>query len=187
MSHDFFRSVLGTTTDGDIVTCCLDINSFHKEPYVFSASFAVLTPISEAMFPDMLHDTLTNTDESILYHACEEYDCTPKQLVDNILDNEDDLWDWLDLDCCAGIDYVRNRLTHENYYFSMWACGQHDTRDDMDLYVNKEVYDLVIELWDKYHLKPLDDEGMAKFRKVKELLFDVIDEDWVQNFIEGTL
>jgi hypothetical protein len=53
----------------------------------------------------------------------------------------------------------------------------------MDEYVNEEAYNLLHELWDKYHLKPIDEEGIQQMQKVVELLEEVNEEEWIEDYI----
>ena len=53
----------------------------------------------------------------------------------------------------------------------------------MDEYVNKEAYDLLYELWDKYHLAAIDEDGLKKMQRVTKLLEDVDEEEWITDYI----
>lgn len=151
----------------------------------FSASFDTVIPFTEDDLGDpndYYEELLTSFDDAEKFRLCEEYDCAPSELAENFA--YDNGIEPMDIKDCSLYPEVI-KVNDTNYYFESSSCGQHDTRKDgMDEYVNKEAYDLLHELWDNYHLKAIDEDGLKKMQKVVELLENVDEEEWIKDYIE---
>lgn len=177
-----YKFLLGATKDKKLVFGEFEIttrNNFQE----FIASFDIVTPFDgdnfdlETYFEDWVEDL----DKEYLYDLCEQNWCAPQELVNTLADNCIDVSDVVD--CSLYPEVIEVNDIH--YYFESKSCGQHDTRETgMDSYVNKEAYDLLHELWDKYHLKEIDEDGKEKMEKVIKLLNKVNEKDWIANYIQ---
>lgn len=97
-------------------------------------------------------------------------------LADNCVDVRDAI------DCSLYPEVIEVDGVH--YYFESSSGSQYDTRKDMEFYTNKEAYDLLIELWDKYHLKEIDSEGVEKMNRVIKALKTTEETEWIANYIQ---
>lgn len=70
------------------------------------------------------------------------------------------------------------------------SCGQHDIRDEgMKEYTNKKAVEELLNLWDNYHLKKVDDSIVEKIAKLQEELeLDCTEEEnKISEYIEKYL
>lgn len=175
------KYLLGATKDKELVFGGFEIttrNNFQE----FSASFDVVIPFDGDNFDleEYFEDWVEGLDKEYLYDLCEQNWCAPQELVNALVDNCDDVRDVMD--CSLYPEVVEVDGVH--YYFKSSFCGQYDTREDMEFYTNKEAYDLLIELWDKYHLKEIDSEGVEKMNKVIKALRTTIETEWIADYIQ---
>lgn len=188
------KYLLGANTDREIVFAEFEANhpnywSKEKGDYTdesvrhFSASFDTVRPFkgSDYDLEEYFEGWMDGLDKAYLYDLCERHWCSPQDLPNKLADECYDVRDALD--CSL---YPEEMCIEDEYwYFESSSCGQHDTREEgMDEYVNKEAYDILHELWDKYHLKPIDDEGIKQMERVVELLEEVDEEEWIADYIE---
>ena len=158
----------------------------HRNGYPqFSASFDCVRPFREEDcegaidYYDRLIDECYDAEEKC--NLYEMYNCRPSELAELLArDNGSDVQDIVDCSLYPKIIDVDGT----NYYFESGSCGQHDTREDgMDEYVNQEAYDLLHELWDKYHLMKVDSSVEDEVQKIVEMLEDVDEEAWIEDYI----
>lgn len=127
---------------------------------------------------------------------------TDTQKLEILDDGEITKRDWLDervdnthytniRDCsCTDLEMDFNGITIN---FESISCGQHDVREDVYfnqmIFTNKEAFDMLMNLWDNYHLKKIDDEDKEQFNKIIELLNDYnwYDGEKVEEFIRENL
>lgn len=190
------KYLLGATEDREIVFAEIEVSHPHywskdkgswtdTEVRQFSASFDCVRPFTEdecedaTDYYDRLIDECYGAKEKCdLY---EMYDCRPSELAEFLArDHGSDIQDIVDCSLYPNIIDVDGT----DYYFESGSCGQHDTREDgMDEYVSEEAYYLIHELWDKYHLKPIDEDGIKQMQRVVELLEEVDEEEWIADYI----
>ena len=148
----------------------------------FSASFNTVRPFkgSDYDLEEYFEGWMDGLDKEYLYDLCERHWCAPQDLPGKLADECCDVRDAMD---CSLYPEEMN-IDNEYWYFESGSCGQHDTRKDgMDEYTNKEAYNLLHELWDKYHLKAIDEDGIKQMRRVVELLEEVDEEEWIEDYI----
>lgn len=141
----------------------------------FSASFDV----GEAFNIDL-------NEEEIKDYWYDYWDIlTDTQKLEILEDGEITKQDWIDdklyntyyadiKDCsCTDLEMDFNGITIN---FETISCGQCDVREDVCfnqmIFTNKEAFDMLMNLWDNYHLKEIDDSGKEQFNKIIELLDD---------------
>ena len=190
------KYLLGATADREIVFAEFGVehpkywskergNWTDESVRKFSASFDTVRPFTEDEREDATDYYERLIDER--YDAegrCELYelyDCRPSELAELLArDCGSDVQDIVDCSLYPEIIDVDGT----DWYFESGSCGQHDTREDgMDEYVNEEAYNLLHELWDKYHLKKIDEEGIQQMQRVVELLEEVDEEEWIADYI----
>lgn len=187
------KYLLGATTDKEIVFAEFSVEhprywSKEKGHYTdetvkkFSASFDCVRPFegSDYDLEEYYENWCDCMDKECLYDLCERYWCSPQDLPGKLADECCDVRDALDCSLYPEIIDVDGT----DWYFESGSCGQHDTREDgMDEYVNEEAYNLLHELWDKYHLKTIDEKGIKQMQRVVELLANVDEEEWIADYI----
>ena len=174
------KYLLGATVDGNIVFGEIEVTNRNGYPQ-FTASFDEVIPFNgnnydyESYYKIWLDDL----DKEWKYDQCEMYECAPQELPSVLAAQCDDPRDALDCSLypeCVEVD-------GNDWYFESGSCGQHDTRDEMELYTNKEAYDRLHKLWDSYHLQKIDDAVMTEVNAVMEMLEAVNEEEWIENYI----
>lgn len=155
-----------------------------KDTEEFSASFDTVRPFQSSGYDleGYYEDWMDGVDKEYLYDLCERHWCSPQDLPSKLAD-----------ECCGDVRealdcslYPEEICVDDEYWcFESSCCGQHDTRKEgMDEYVNEEAYNILHELWDKYHLEPIDEDGIKQMQKVIELLEEVDEEEWIRDYIE---
>ena len=173
--------LLGATTDHEIVTCNIRLSDNPDGSKRFTASFALYNIINENEFPSLVECDLDNYDKEYLYDLCDNYDCAPSALCDMIVQDEN-LDEWLGMSWCANTySAIANG---DEWFFENICAGQHDTRNDIDVVIDQEAYDLVHELWDNYHLKAIGGETLAKAEALIDMLREIDEGEWITSYIE---
>ena len=176
-----YKYLLGSTNDNELVFGefgVTKLNEYHE----FTASFDVVRPFREVDVDlgEFWYSRLEDYDYEMKYNLCEEYDCAPSELLQNLIDNDDDIMELFDCSLypeCYTID-------NEDWYFESGACGQHDSSGDMAEYVNEDAYNALIDLWNNYHLKKVDENVIKKVDDIASALEDVDEEAWITDFIK---
>lgn len=175
------KFLLGATKNKELVFGEFEIttrNGFQE----FSASFEAVIPFDGDNFDleEYYEYWIEDLDKECLYDLCERNWCAPQELANALADNCVDVRDAID--CSLYPEVIEVDGVH--YYFESSSGGQYDTRKDMEFYTNKEAYDLLIELWDKYHLKEIDSEGVEKMNRVIKALKTTEETEWIANYIQ---
>lgn len=174
------RYLVGATKDNRLVFADVE----NRKDY-FSVCFDTVRPFNKddvdlEEYVENLYDR-SDIGDTEFVDLLERYDCKPSELVDCILEDfGDDPRNYLDCSLYDGESLVNG----DTWYFESDSCGQCDTRDEMDVYINKEAYDEIIRCWDNYHLKPIPSEELEKLNKAVELLLCVNEEEWIENYID---
>ena len=179
------KFLLGATKDGELVFGEFEIININRHSE-FTARFDIVRPFNEkdVDLVDYFDDFAGNYGKEYAYDLCERYHCAPQDLAQELADECNDPRDALD--CSLYPEEIE--IDGDFWYFESESCGQHDTRKEMDEYVNKEAYDLLHELWDLYHLKNISE--INDFVRVKESIeyikkaLDVDEKEWIKDYIE---
>lgn len=112
----------------------------------------------------------------------------------DVFDNWTSYSDYHDFKDCSCTDY---ELTLDNgtlINFETTCCGQHYIREDNEnynqiIFTNKQAVEKLLELWDKYHLKNVENnEDFEKdFNFVLENLKEYSDRETIINFIKENI
>lgn len=187
------KYLLGATVDREIVFGELELkhprfwnkekgNLTDEDVLEFSASFDTVRPFNgeDVDLTDYFENFVDAIGKESAYDLCERNGCSPQDLPKILADECTDPRDALD---CSLYPEEMN-IDDEYWYFESSSGGQHDTRKDgMDEYVNQEAYDLLHELWDAYHLKAVGNDVVDKVNKLIDMLEEVDEEAWIEDYI----
>ena len=110
----------------------------------------------------------------------ERFDCAPSELAERLADeNGEDVQDVRDCSLYPEIIDVDGT----DWYFESGTCGQHDTRDDMEVYACRDAYDMLHQLWDAYHLKEVGAGVIQTVEQLESQLAGIDEIAWIENYI----
>lgn len=190
------KKVIGFTSDNEIIVAEVSFERVgsNKEPY-FSACFN-LSKIAKADDTIRDYDYMYNYFEDIRYSfdsetvlvLCDKYECPPSELADLMTDEaiNDDNIGMETLDCSLYPEILD--IDGKEYIFISTSCGQHDTREEVDKFVDKQLYDDIHTLWDKYHLKNIEnnEEAMDLYKSILDRMSDIDEEEVIVDYIRKT-
>ena len=176
-----YKYLLGSTNDNELVFGEFGVterNGYHE----FAASFDVVRPFceSDVDVEEIWNDRLDEYDCDIKYTLCEDYNCSPSELLQNLVGSESNVMELLD--CSLYPEWYT--IDDDDWYFESVGCGQHDTTGDMAEYVNEDAYNALIDLWNNYHLKQVGEDVIKKVDEIASTLDSVDEEGWFADFIE---
>lgn len=178
------KYLLGATIDKEIVFGEFEIT--HRNGYAeFTASFDTVRPFVKDSYDlvEYFEDYIDELDKGCLYDLCERFNCRPSELPQELADECYDIRDAIDCSLYPEIIEVDG----VEYCFESGSCGQHDTREEMEVYTNKAAYDLLHKLWDEHHLHKVDESVIAEVEALDETLSTINEEEWIANYIEEEL
>lgn len=163
------RIFLGFTKDDEIVFGEIEFNNQNE----FTASFDVSYPIElgENEQYDYYENFIDEMDKEYIFQLLDEYNCAPSELAEKLV-NDTPISETFD-NSLYPEEFDSVEGVNETVYFLASRCGQADTRDLMQIYTDKSIYDMIHELWDKYHLKGSIDSNNEDYNKVNKLLDDI--------------
>lgn len=148
-------------------------------------------------------------DDIDLQEQCQDlWDCyDAKQKLDLLYDGdrtrEDVFEDWTrysdykEFKDCSCTDYETKLNNGQTINFESICGGQHDIREDKEEYSNiiftdKKAVDLILELWDKYHLKNIEKNLQEIETKINEILkridkYNDREYENIENFIKANI
>lgn len=173
------KYLLGINNDNEIVFGEFGIttrNGYNE----FTACFNTVAPfeVEESDGIEYMEELLDSCyDDGDKYKLCVQYDCTPSELAEIMAENEHVSTNADEKDCSV----YSNRIYVDDaeYAFETMSCGQHDIRDEgMKEYTNKKAVEILLNLWDNYHLKKVDDNIVEKVAQLqKRLKLDCTEEE----------
>lgn len=181
------KYLLGSTKEKEIVFAEIEIttrNGYKK----FSVSFDTVHPFNGTNFDfeEYYKYYIDELDKPYLYDLCCQYDCCPSELAENLASECDDPTDALD---CSLYPECFD-INGQEWYFESMSCGQHDTREEMEVIINKPAYDKLHYLWDNYHLKEINEDIISQIENVKSQLIpaDSVNADnWIISYIVNNM
>lgn len=178
------KYLLGATVNREIVFGEFEITNRNGHPE-FTASFDTVRPFNgnDVDLEVYFEDCVDAFGKDWAYDACEKYHCAPQDLPAELAAECDDPRDAMDCSLypeCLEID-------GNDWYFESGSCGQHDTRNEMELYTNKEAYDRLHKLWDKWHLKEVGEDVIKEVETIRKMLMEINEEKWIMDYIEEYL
>ena len=184
------KYLLGINNDNEIVFGEFGIttrNGYNE----FTACFDTVAPfeVEESDGIEYMESLLDDCyDDGDKYRLCVQYDCTPSELAERMAENEYISTNADEKDCSL----YSNRIYVGNieYAFESMSCGQHDIREEgMKEYINKKAIDELLNLWDNYHLKEVNDDIVEKVAQL-QLILDLEtaeEEETIANYIKKHL
>ena len=174
------KFLLGATKNNEVVFCEVEIRDRNGK-LEFSASFNTVYPFEydETYLMERVVNNLGCYDKSDLYDLCERYDCKPSELPTEMY-ADSSIEDIIDISLYP--DSIE--VDGNEWYFESACCGQYDTREEMEFYVNESLYNRIIELWDEYHLKEIDNSIVEEVNSILNELQKVDEEEWITNYIK---
>ena len=176
------KYLLGATVDNELVFGEFEVT--NRNGYSeFTASFDTVRPFNGEDYDlvSYFENYIYGMDKEYLYDMCERFDCKPSALPEELANECCDVRDALDCSLypeCYEVD-------GESWYFESCGCGQHDTRKcGMEEHTNLEAYNLLHELWDKYHLKEVGNDTIKEVEKLKDMLSSIDEEAWIVDYIK---
>lgn len=165
------KYLLGINNDNEIVFSEFGIttrNGYNE----FTASFSTVAPfeVEESDGIEYIEELLDSCcDDGDKYRLCVQYDCAPSELAEIMAEREDINTNADEKDCSLYDNRIH--VGGVEYAFESMGCGQYDIRDEgMKEYTNKKAVDELLNLWDNYHLKEVDDSIVEKTAKLQEEL-----------------
>ncbi len=167
------KVLLGVNTDKEIVFGEMEIT--HRNGYPeFTASFNIVRPFNgdEVNLEDYFEGYADERQVGAEYvlEQCRNHNCSPQELPRELAEECDNVRDVIDCSLFSEEYEIRN----ENGDIEHW-------------YVDKKAYDELHELWDKYHLKEVDEEKITKQMDDIENRLNVDWEDWITDYIRKEL
>lgn len=173
------KYLLGINNDNEIVFGEFGIttrNGYNE----FTASFNTVAPfeVEESDGIEYMEHLLEDCyDNAQKYELCERFDCAPSELAEIMAEEEYISTNADEKDCSI----YSNRIYADGieYAFESMSCGQHDIRDEgMKEYTNRAAVEALLDLWDNYHLKKVDDNIVEKVAQLQtELELDCTEEE----------
>ena len=176
------KYLLGATKDKEIVFVELEITTWNGYSE-FTASFDTVRPFTadEVDAQEYYESLINEMDSEWVLAQLKEYNCPFSELAENMANENGEIQDIKDCSLYSKIIEVNN----VDWYFEGGSCGQHDTREEMDIIINKEIYDKIHELWDNYHLKKIDESIIEEVNKLQVELQNIDEKAWIINYIEN--
>lgn len=184
------KYLLGINNDNEIVFAEFGIttrNGYNE----FAACFDTVAPfeVEESDGIEYMEKLLDSCyDDGNKYRLCAQYNCTPSELAEIMAEREGIGTNADEKDCST----YSNRIYvgDVEYAFEFMSGGQHDIRDEgMQEYTNKKAVEELLNLWDNYHLKKVDDSIVEKIAQLQEELeLDCTEEETkIAEYIEKYL
>ena len=177
------KYLLGATRNHEIVFAEFGVRLYGDGRRFFSASFAMVFPLNgEFDIGSYVADQFEDMSAADKYYMCERFDCAPSEVVSQWADSCNDPRDILD--CSLYPEWYS--IDGEDWYFESRAGGQCDPRQyGMERCTNMKAFNDLMELWDKYHLRDISDDGMMKMQIVRMALEGIDEEEWITNYIRS--
>lgn len=173
------KYLLGINNDNEIVFGEFGIttrNGYNE----FTACFNTVAPfeVEESDGIEYMESLLDDCyDNAQKYELCERFDCAPSELAERMAENEYISTNADEKDCSLYSNTIYVNGTE--YAFESMGGGQHDIRiEGMKEYTNKKAVDELLDLWDNYHLRKVDDNIVEKVAQLQaELELECAEEE----------
>lgn len=183
------KILLGVNNANEIVFADVEIttrNGYEE----FTASFEMVVPFggTSEEIQDKIYEYydgfVWGIDDAWKYQLCEQYDCKPSELVDELANSCEDVRDAIDCSLYPNFFYINGK----EWYFESSSCGQADPNEvGMKIYTNKEMYDMIYTLWKQFHLQKVTEDCKEVFKEINELANDIDEDEWIVNYIKENL
>ena len=167
-------NILGINKNKEIVFGEFEV----RENNVFVANFFSVAPfeVEESNGIEHMKELLKYCyDDEDLYKLCKQFDCRPSELAKQMTIAEGITTNADEKDCSLFTDRIC--IDETEYAFESIACGQYDFRKEGMLeYVNREVTEKLMNIWDNYHLKKIDNEVVNELNSLLSKIEKTPDE-----------
>ena len=168
--------LLGATELNEIVFANINI----RENKTLSISFSLVTPTiidNEYLF-EMFTNMIEDLPKEDLYDLCVQYNCPPSNLINEMFyyATPEEILD-------LSLFPEQIEVNGDEWIFESAGCGQVETRNVMSEYIDKDAYMRFMELWDNYHLQPVDDDTVKEVETIIEKLNEVDQMEFIQDYI----
>jgi len=175
------KFLLGATKDNEIIFADVEITTRNKYKE-FTASFKSVRPfnVEDIDLIKIAEDYIDDLGKDYAYDLCERFNLKPSELAEFLV-AEDGVGGLMDLSLYP--DTIETE--YAEYRFESCSGGQYDSRKDMEIYVNKEQYDLLHYYWDNFHLKEINEETEQAINKLFDSMEMKTEEehDWIRDYI----
>jgi len=147
------KMIVGITRNNTIIVAKVENKKY------FSVSFDELIP--QKIDDDMIDERIDEIIEDLSSQYDDNIDKT-REVINNEYDN-------YGIEGLFDISLYPYSFTfkEEEIYFISGGCGQIDKRDNIAVYEDKSITDRIFQLWDKYHLKKVDNV------EIRDLFYDI--------------
>lgn len=181
---EFRKVLLGGTEEGTLVFANIHVGGEGCRDY-FSVSFSEVRPFlaTDEFLRERAEDYIDGCNIESLYDMCQEFNCAPSDLVEELLGEAN----YIGIESLVDISLYPESYSIDGYedevYFESWGCGQHDTRDRL-IPIDPEFSEWLHSLWDTYHLQQLTEEEYGNIETKVEEYLDTIDEhEWIKEWL----
>ena len=168
--------LLGATELNELVFADITI----RENRTFSVSFSLVIPT--IIDNEYLYERFTSLMEDLpkedRYDLCEQYNCSPSNLINEMFyyTSPEEILD-------LSLFPEEIEVNGDTWMFESAGCGQVETRNTMDKYIDKDCYMRLLLLWDTYHLQRIDDNTIKEVEIIIEKLNDLDQMQWIEDYI----
>lgn len=177
---EFRKTYLLGVVDNTILTCNVEkrykLNNCNQVAISFNVGELIdIDDINEDNIRDYFEEMFDCMDSDTKIDWLKNGDITKDEWLDNqVADcNYRSMYD------CSCTDYEIT-VNDTNYNFETTCGGQHDIRKEDNfkdfVYTNKKAFNLIMKLWDNYHIKKLSDEENEKVDNMIEEITTLLND-----------
>ena len=187
------KKVIGFTKNNEIIVAELTFEKIGNNKELYLSICLDLSKIAKTkntikdydyMYP-FFEDVEDLYSPENISDLCDEYECDSSELADLMTDEAINDYDVaMDTVDCSLYPEILD-VDGEEYIFISSSCSQHDTRDEVEEFVDEELYNDIHELWDNYHLKNIEnnEETMDLYKSVLDRMSDIDEEEVIVDYI----
>ena len=168
--------LLGATELNELVFGNINV----RDNKTLSISFGLVIPtiIDNEYLLERFTSLMEDLPKEDLYDLCVQYNVAPSNLIDEMFyyATPEEI-----LDLSVFPEQVE--INGDNFIFESAGCGQIETRNVMSEYIDKDAYMRLMELWDNYHLQPVDDDIVKEVETIVSELTKVDVMQWIEDYI----
>lgn len=174
------KTYLLGAVDNTILTCNIEkrykLNNCDEVGVSFNVGELInIDNIDKDYVRDYFEEMFDCSDSKLKLWYLQDGNITKDEWLDNIVENGD----YKDVYDCSCTDY-EILINGTNYNFETTCCGQHDIREQSNfkdfVYTNKKAFDLVMKLWDNFHIKKLSNEENEKVDNIIEEITTLLND-----------
>ena len=189
------KKVIGFTKNNEIIVAELTFEKIGNNKELYLSICLDLSKIAKTkntikdydyMYP-FFEDVEDLYSSENIFDLCDEYECDSSELADLMTDEAINDYDVaMDTVDCSLYSEILD-VDGEEYIFISSSCEKHKTKDEVEEFVDKQLYDDIHTLWENYHLKNIEDneEAMTLCKSVLDRMKE-IDEEVIVDYIRKT-